>query len=62
MKKRACKNCRMLVDEGHQCPVCKRENFSNSWQGRVYFLNPDKSVIAHKMSVETAGEYAIKVK
>jgi RNA polymerase subunit RPABC4/transcription elongation factor Spt4 len=62
MKKKACKTCRMLVDEGQQCPICKKDNMSNSWQGRIYFLNPGKSVVAHKMSVEEKGEYAIKVR
>ena len=52
----------MLVDEGQQCPVCKRDNLSNSWQGRIHFLSPEKSVVAHKMGVEEKGEYAIKVR
>lgn len=36
--------------------------FSENWQGRVYFLNTKKSQIADKMDVEKIGEYAIKVR
>jgi len=51
-----------MVDEGKLCPICKKEYTSTNWQGRVHFLNPEKSTIAHKMNIDVKGEYAIKVK
>ena len=36
--------------------------FSENWQGRIYFINPKKSLVAEKMSVKESGEYAIKVR
>jgi RNA polymerase subunit RPABC4/transcription elongation factor Spt4 len=61
MKKKVCKNCKLFVDE-NVCPVCKRDNFSTSWQGRIYFVNAKESAIAKQMGVEEDGEYAIKVR
>lgn len=44
------------------CPICKKDSFSMSWQGRIHFLNVKQSHIAHKMGVERNGEYALKVR
>jgi len=61
MKKKACKRCKIFV-EGDLCPVCKKDSFSTTWQGRIHFLDVDKSVIAKEMNVDKEGEYAIKVR
>ncbi len=61
MKKKACKRCKVLFDGG-ECPVCKGTNHSTNWQGRLFVINPQKSVIAQKIGIQTPGEYAIKVK
>lgn len=61
MKKKVCKNCKMFVDE-NICPICRKESFSTNWQGRVHFIDANKSMIAHKMGVTLKGEYAIKVR
>ena len=58
-KKKCCKTCKMFVD-GPTCPQCKTSNFSTSWQGRMYILDPAKSDIGKKIGVEMKGEYAIK--
>jgi RNA polymerase subunit RPABC4/transcription elongation factor Spt4 len=62
MVKSACRNCKIFVDDGQVCPICKRNNTSNTWQGKIHFVNVEKSVIAQKMGVEKEGEYAIKVR
>ena len=36
--------------------------FSENWQGRIFFINAKKSTIADKMDVDENGEYAIKVR
>jgi len=61
MKKKVCKNCRLFVD-GEVCPVCKGNQFSMNWQGRVNILSPEKSMIAKKMAASAEGEYAIKTR
>lgn len=61
MKKKVCKKCKIFV-EGEVCPVCKRNQFSTNWQGRIYFLDPARSTIATKINVDVKGEYAIKVR
>ncbi|MBS3101667.1 DNA-directed RNA polymerase subunit E'' [Candidatus Woesearchaeota archaeon] len=61
MKKKVCKRCKMLV-EGSECPVCKTNQFSTNWQGRLYIIDPNKSIIAEKIGLKAKGEYAIKVR
>jgi len=61
MKKKSCKRCKIFVEK-EECPICKGNQFSTNWQGRLFILNPDKSVIAEKISMKVKGEYAIKVK
>ncbi len=60
MKKKACKNCKMLV-EGNVCPACKRNAFTTSWQGQINVIDARKSFIAKKINANIKGEYAIKV-
>jgi len=51
----------MFVD-GNECPVCKTNQFSTNWQGRLYVIDASKSVIADKMGIKAKGEYAIKTR
>jgi DNA-directed RNA polymerase subunit E" len=59
--KKVCKSCKLFVT-GDSCPNCKRNQFSNSWKGRIAILNVEKSKIAEKIGAEKKGEYAIKVR
>lgn len=61
MKKKACKKCKLFV-EGDVCPVCKGNQFSLNWQGRLHILDANKSAIAKKTEITYKGEYAIKVR
>ncbi len=61
MVRKVCKKCKVFVKEGN-CPVCKGNNFTDSWKGRIYIANPEKSEIGKKIGVHTKGEYAIKVR
>jgi len=61
MKKKVCKRCKVFV-EGSECPFCKGNQFATSWQGRINFLQADKSMIAKKIDVKDNGEYAIKIR
>jgi DNA-directed RNA polymerase subunit E" len=61
MKKKVCKKCRMFVD-GNECPVCKSNQFSLNWQGRLFVVDANKSAIAKKIGINVKGEYAIKAR
>jgi DNA-directed RNA polymerase subunit E" len=61
VKKKVCKKCKIFVT-GNECPVCKGNQFSNNWQGRITILDPEKSAIAKKIGIKVKGEYAIKVR
>lgn len=58
-KKKVCKKCKLFV-EGSECPICKSQSFSTNWQGRVYVLDANQSMIAEKIGAKVKGEYAIK--
>ena len=59
--KKVCKKCKLFVD-GQVCPICKGNQFSENWKGRVFIADPENSEIAKKIEVTVKGEYAIKVK
>lgn len=61
MKKKVCKRCKMFV-EGPECPVCKTNQFSSNWQGRLNIIDVNKSLVAEKIGIKSKGEYAIKVR
>jgi DNA-directed RNA polymerase subunit E" len=61
MKKKACKKCKLFI-EGNECPICKGNQFSTNWQGRMSILDPNKSAIAKKIGITVKGEYAIKIR
>ena len=61
MKKKVCKRCKMFV-EGSECPVCKTNQFSTNWQGRLNIIDVSKSIVAEKINIKSKGEYAIKVR
>lgn len=60
-KKKACKRCRIFV-EVDECPICKGNQFTQSWNGRVTLLDATNSLIAKRMGTAANGEYAIKIK
>lgn len=61
MAERACTDCKRIVEESDECPVCKSNVLSNSWSGLVVVYDAD-SQIAEEVGVQTPGQYAIRVK
>lgn len=59
--KKVCKKCKIFV-EGNSCPLCHDNQFTESWHGRIYIFDTEKSEIAKKISITTKGEYAIKTR
>lgn len=60
-KQKACKICKKIYD-GEKCPVCGSKESSDSFKGKVYILNPEKSEIAQRLKIKNRGEFAIKTK
>jgi len=61
MSKKVCKKCRIFV-KGDTCPICKNNQFTTNWKGRMNILDADKSMIAEKVGIKVKGEYVIKVR
>jgi DNA-directed RNA polymerase subunit E" len=59
--RKVCKKCKIFV-KGNECPICKGNQFSENWQGRLIILDSSKSEIAKKMEINVKGEYAIKIR
>jgi DNA-directed RNA polymerase subunit E" len=61
MARKVCKKCLVFV-QGSECPVCKGNQFSTNWQGRIAILDSIKSKISKKIGIEVKGEYALKAR
>jgi DNA-directed RNA polymerase, subunit E'''' len=61
MAERACTDCKRIVEDSDECPVCKNNVLSDSWSGLVVIYDTD-SEIAEEMGIQTPGRYAIRVK
>ncbi|MFP4038427.1 MAG: transcription elongation factor subunit Spt4 [Candidatus Nanohaloarchaea archaeon] len=61
MSEKACTDCKRIVEDSDECPVCKNNVLSDSWSGLVVIYDTD-SQIAEEMGVQTPGRYAIRVK
>jgi RNA polymerase subunit RPABC4/transcription elongation factor Spt4 len=61
MKKKVCKTCKLFV-EGDTCPLCKRDQWAQSWQGKIVVVDHESSSVAKMMGFTANGEYAIKVR
>ncbi len=58
--KKICKKCKLFV-EGTNCPVCKSNQFTDSFKGKLIITDAEKSEIAKKLDLKVKGEYAIKI-
>jgi len=61
MAKKVCKKCKIFVS-GTECPLCKGNIFTESWQGRINIVDSNKSEIAKKIGITSKGEYVLKVR
>ena len=58
----ACKNCRLIVNEGTQCPLCQSTDLVDKFSGQVVVIDPEKSEIGKRLEVKAPGRYAIKLR
>jgi len=59
--KKVFKNCKIFVS-GEVCPICKGNQFTESWKGRIYVVDANKSEIAKNIGIKNKGEYALKIR
>lgn len=59
---KACRNCRLLVEEGEICPACQSDDLSDRFSGLLIVLDPEKSEISKISDVKAPGRYAVKVR
>lgn len=60
-KEKACLKCRNLYTET-VCPNCGEAISSESFKGRVYITDHEKSEIARNMKIKHNGKTAVKTK
>ena len=61
VKKLASKITNELIEESHvREQKLNSDEFSDSWKGRIFVFNPEKSDIAQKLKLKDKGEFAIK--
>jgi DNA-directed RNA polymerase subunit E" len=61
MSERACRNCNRITEED-ECPVCKNNDLSESWNGTVVIMKPEESDIAQRIEAKTPGKYAVRTR
>lgn len=59
--RKVCKKCKRFV-EGPTCPICKGNQFTDTWKGRIFVIDAENSEVAKKMNLNEKGEYAIKIR
>lgn len=60
-KEKACRTCRLVVEDAKKCPNCGSIAFTTFWRGYVMVTNPDNSEIASKMGIKSVGKYALRL-
>jgi len=58
--KKICKKCKLFVT-GTNCPICKSNQFEDSFKGKLIISDAEKSEVAKKLEIKHKGEYAIKI-
>ncbi|MEM4605616.1 MAG: transcription elongation factor subunit Spt4 [Candidatus Pacearchaeota archaeon] len=61
MKEKACLNCKRIYTE-QKCPNCGETQFTNVFKGEVEIFEPEKSIVAKKLNINSKGKFAIKIK
>ncbi len=63
MKRKVCRKCKVFIDSTDS-PIngCTHTETTTTYLGRVVIIHPEKSLIAEKLGVSVAAEYAIKTR
>ncbi len=57
--RKACRNCKTIVDKGGSCPVCGSTDLTMKWYGVLFIIKPEESKIAKELNIKRKGVYAI---
>ena len=60
-KEKACRTCRLVVEDLKKCPNCESTSFTTFWRGYVVIMDPENSEIANKMGITSKGKYALQL-
>jgi DNA-directed RNA polymerase subunit E" len=58
---KACINCRLILEQEEECPLCHSKNLTEKFSGQIVIIDPEKSEIAKKLNIKVPGRYAIKI-
>jgi RNA polymerase subunit RPABC4/transcription elongation factor Spt4 len=47
---------------GETCSCCGGSSFTQTFQGKVTIVNPEKSYIAKQLGISVKGDYALKIR
>lgn len=62
-KDKACKVCKTICKlSDDKCPNCGSKEFTDSYKGKIFVLNSEKSEIAKNININSNGEFAIKTR
>jgi len=61
IKDKACKICKTIY-EGDKCTKCDSKESTDSYKGKIYVLNNEKSEIAKNINLKSNGKFAIKTR
>lgn len=57
---KACRKCGYITDDAStQCPNCGYNDFTTTFKGMLYVVDPDKSILAQKRGYKVKGYYAV---
>ncbi len=59
---KACKTCKIMVEKGNECPICKSKELGTNLKGQIIVFDPNNSRIATRLKAKSPGEYVIRVK
>ena len=62
VKEKACKICKAVYLDGDKCPKCDSKEFTDSFKGKMFVLDAEKSEIAKNVGIKEKGEFAIKTR
>lgn len=62
LKDVACKVCKTIYDDEEKCPKCGAKESTDSYKGKIFVLNKEKSEIAKNLNLDSEGEFAIKTR
>ena len=54
--------CKTIYLEEDKCPACGSKESTESFKGRIFVANPEKSEIAQKLNIKSKGNFAIKTR